>query len=630
MKMKTLFFIYNKSQAEKAWQYSQRSIKKENIILFPLNNEAYFYLKSKGINLKKITTFFLKKQKSRFPDSVKLNKNLSNLTYFKKLTINKDYRFLELNRIYLDYWLAILFETQDFITKAIKYFKPHKIIVFKRSDLKSFSHNDISFSFLNFSIRKVKPDAKVILIKENKPIRKMLKNNHLFLLIKIFIYNLLNNPISLLKLAYYFSQSRLNYYFTKNKKKATTYNILLHAHKHQLNNLIPLINKIKKEEIFNLILITGDLKLKEMILLEKHHIKHLNINKFSGHNKETKINLKYKKILKSFNSKKSKLALNNFFIKKKQPFLGIPYYYLLQKTVKTFFKQNFRYYYSIKKIFEILKPDLIININDFKISSLLLIKEAKHKRIPTLLLQHGLSGSEKIIDFVSDYYFAWGKHPHKTCYTKKSDKRKKQVKICGNFYIDHIRRDFKQGKLDFNNKSRLQNKKLITIGCLTTIYISEFKHAVSYHQLAKKISAAKLNNKKFQVLFRTHPGQSLAGIRSYKSSLLKFIKASDIIITEDTTAAINAMLYQKPLIYFNPCYKYLNPTFLKYKATLFATNINDVVKQIKKIVSDPVLVEKIFKNQKKLIYDCCYKLDGKSCNRVVSFIKEIVEPKNKN
>ena len=136
-------------------------------------------------------------------------------------------------------------------------------------------------------------------------------------------------------------------------------------------------------------------------------------------------------------------------------------------------------------------------------------------------------------------------------------------------------------------------KRVINIGCLLTLYEGEFKHAVSYLKLKKIIS--KFVN--FRLLIRGHPGLTPPGIRSEKGGLKEFIKNCDLIISEESSAGLEAMIYQKPVVYFNPLYNKCRLPFLEYKAVLEAENIYQVPKIIKKINS-PGLRKKMLKNQK--------------------------------
>jgi hypothetical protein len=64
-KIITLFLVYNRRQAKKAYKIIKNK-KNKHFVIFPLETNSYLYLKNKNYNLSQINKFFPKNKKDSF------------------------------------------------------------------------------------------------------------------------------------------------------------------------------------------------------------------------------------------------------------------------------------------------------------------------------------------------------------------------------------------------------------------------------------------------------------------------------------------------------------------------------------------------------------------------------------
>ncbi len=107
--------------------------------------------------------------------------------------------------------------------------------------------------------------------------------------------------------------------------------------------------------------------------------------------------------------------------------------------------------------------------------------------------------------------------------------------------------------------------------------------------------------------------------------IYELLHACDLLMTVHSTVALEAMIFDKPVITINLTGK---PDFFPYAESGAAIGVykkEDLVSAISKALRDPHVKENLEKNRKKFIYRHIYKLDGQASKRVANLIIRLIE-----
>lgn len=220
----------------------------------------------------------------------------------------------------------------------------------------------------------------------------------------------------------------------------------------------------------------------------------------------------------------------------------------VKKIVEEEFEPIFTDIYLSEYLLKSIKPKAILTSTDPDTKVLPYIKIAKSLGITTIGLQHGadFTGVNPIYYAESEYFVAWSKLAQQ--WAKKNIPVEKI--LIGHSQFHSIKRP-----------TRRKTGHRFNILLLTTI--NYYERQVPYF-LLKLLKALEKQDNKIKLTIRTHPSQPLENIKGLLTSkkiktmwdksdnLDDAIAGADAVIFENTTAGLDAMLAQKPVIYFNP------------------------------------------------------------------------------
>lgn len=204
-----------------------------------------------------------------------------------------------------------------------------------------------------------------------------------------------------------------------------------------------------------------------------------------------------------------------------------------------------------KQVLESTSPKAVITTTDPDIEVLAYIKTANQMHIKTIALQHGadFTGENPTYNAESKYYVAWSKLAKKW-----SQKNIPNSKIFA-------------GNSQFHSLEKVSKKSLAQSGPNLRIL---FLATMNYYErevpffLLKLLHALEKSSLKITLVIRTHPSQPLDNLRGLfiskkiditwddSRNLNEAISKANIIIFENTTSGLDAMLAKKPVAYFNP------------------------------------------------------------------------------
>ncbi len=266
---------------------------------------------------------------------------------------------------------------------------------------------------------------------------------------------------------------------------------------------------------------------------------------------------------------------------------------------------------------------------------ILYVLKAKQYQILTLMIQHGLDCEPFFLDEAyADYIAVWGEK-RKERYIKSSAYQPKEIRVTGNPLFDEF------SKQSYQATASIDSKQILFLGRPHSIEKSFF-HFRSPDEGINIISSLLeycQANPHIIVQFKPHPVEDLElltaalPIKEVKNfsitqeKPLPLIQDTDLVLVEDSTAALEAMLLNKPIVHvhFNPSKPVL--PIKSYNAGALATNKNTLFTALDCFVSRPS-GNAFIKGQRSFIRDFAYCTDGNSTGRVVKFLKDILKSVN--
>lgn len=108
-------------------------------------------------------------------------------------------------------------------------------------------------------------------------------------------------------------------------------------------------------------------------------------------------------------------------------------------------------------------------------------------------------------------------------------------------------------------------------------------------------------------------------------NLLNLLSVCDLLITAYSTVGLEAMVLDKPVITINLSGMPDKVDYAEEGAAIGVKNEAELVKAIKLLLYDQKTKDILAKNRKKYVYEHCYKIDGKSSERVARAIKGLIK-----
>lgn len=100
----------------------------------------------------------------------------------------------------------------------------------------------------------------------------------------------------------------------------------------------------------------------------------------------------------------------------------------------------------------------------------------------------------------------------------------------------------------------------------------------------------------------------------------------DLVITQDSTVALEAMVLDKPVITFNLTKRENRVPYVEKKAALGVSKSEDLLPVIKKALTDTETISGLKRGRMEFIKEYAYKIDGRSKERLLNILKDYVNP----
>lgn len=276
---------------------------------------------------------------------------------------------------------------------------------------------------------------------------------------------------------------------------------------------------------------------------------------------------------------------------------------------------------AAKKLISQYRPKLVITTHDPGPSALSFVAAAKVKGITTLVLTHGAPSD--IHFFYSDYQLIWGKLMRRLLV--RLDVPKHKLRLGGhpiyadyrNYFISHPRPSPSH-----------------TIGVITTgdgHY--EWYQALYFLDLFRVLKQFK----RYRIIIRTHSMQNFPALNRLAHHfglkitlnphlhLEEFINQADIIITQNSTAALVPLIAHKPTILLDPRFPFLSEGLIKlHNSAFFKPKTPKQLIQIIKQITSGKITPNYFKKQDQYIREFCGPIDAKIGERVAKKLLALI------
>jgi hypothetical protein len=231
--------------------------------------------------------------------------------------------------------------------------------------------------------------------------------------------------------------------------------------------------------------------------------------------------------------------------------------------------------------------------------------------------------------------------PTKTIVTNRKYKKelirkghypKNSIEVTGDLRYDFLAKK----KFDKNNICKEiglnPKKKIVLFGTYDAPLIKD-------RELLTKIVGASVNKiKDVQLLIKPHPNETKEFyeklVKKYKinavvaeGNIFPYLYVSDVLLMVNSTIGLEAAMLDKPFINMTFICNLDMWNYVKNGVALEAKYAEDLTNVIKKVLYNKAVRKKLAKNRKKYVEDQCYKIDGKSAQRIADVIKNTINKK---
>jgi hypothetical protein len=284
--------------------------------------------------------------------------------------------------------------------------------------------------------------------------------------------------------------------------------------------------------------------------------------------------------------------------------------------------------YPIEEIFQSWRPANIITSSEFWPFEYQIISAAKRRAIPSYMIQHGVM-DESWWPFLVDNFIVWGKPFQQEMLSFGAPEQR--IKILGMPSTDNI---FKNQLMFDNNQSTLQNNKFSCLIISQTnaagMYPEEFK---KFFSILKETVIAlpdvewriKLHPAEYSTLYNSLQMDVRTKLQILpKSTTLEMaVKNSDIAINLFSTAGLEVMIMQRPLVILD-----LSPRLSKNVwwpsrgGGVYASDSTQLQSIIGQLANDKDVVRQQIARQNEFISNC-FENRGNSAKAIIDHILSI-------
>lgn len=328
----------------------------------------------------------------------------------------------------------------------------------------------------------------------------------------------------------------------------------------------------------------------------------------------------------------------------------------IKQKIKYYFNRLFPYAVKCieiaKNMIETEKPDLILLLYEYGYFGRCLIFAANMKKIPVIAIQHGvIHKHHKGYIYPTEYISKTGSvcspfcpipnitavygSYHKDLLTTYSAYPKEKIVVTGQPRYDVLfNMDGKYSKEKFISKYNINSKNKIILWTTQCHVISDKENKNNFKAMFETLQ----NLKDVTLIIKQHPGEGKkytkmikAALKDYNLNIVITSKSSDIyeqlyvcdvMVTKNSTTAMEAVALNKPVIVLNLSGETDVIGYVTEGVALGVYNERDLTPTIEKLLKDD---SKLAENRDQYIEKYLYKIDGKSTERIVQLIEKTLD-----
>jgi UDP-N-acetylglucosamine:LPS N-acetylglucosamine transferase len=415
-----------------------------------------------------------------------------------------------------------------------------------------------------------------------------------------------------------FFTEKIKKWFRGNKKKI----LIIPMIETHTSIITPVIRKLKKNGNYELLTLgTGSLRERMKKSLGRAGIKSIPIEAFITKNvkKRTDDVIKFLKerwkILKSSKGFKSSLKC-----------MEIPIWDLVREDFEFYFSTRARiievvkYTETMREILDKERPDIIVSLDELSELGKPMALLARKRKIPLLIIQHGLFGKGSFIfgPSLATKKCVWGPYVKKLLLKRWFTKEQLVVTGCPKF--DALKEKRKDKEI-YRELGLEKGKPIITFLSQPVKEVENAAIAVlkTMKMFPDKQLVVKLHPREFSEKFYKQTAKRI-GVKikiTRDSDLYDTVRISDGVIGLWSTACLEVLILNKPLITVNLTNI---PYTFPYVERGGAIGVYKEENMKKAILSFEKQKEELERRRKGFIYEYAYKMDGKATERIIELI----------
>lgn len=277
--------------------------------------------------------------------------------------------------------------------------------------------------------------------------------------------------------------------------------------------------------------------------------------------------------------------------------------------------------------------------NDVRELERTVILSLRLRKIPSMVIQHGILAESNGHNFLlADKFAAWGKASVE--WYAKFDNPTARFEVTGNprfdMFINWVPRLSKRELCERLNLD--ENKGIVLFVTQQVNKFSSFWTDDTFWAITDKLLETMRQFPDKQLLIKADPYERLApyteriSVGSYINAvavrdidIYTLIYFSELVITQDSTAGLEAMILDKPLITVNLTKREDRVPYSGKGAALGVYEEVDLPSAIEKALTDQEINLKLKISRSAFLEEYAYKIDGKANERISSLLKYYIE-----
>ncbi len=305
-----------------------------------------------------------------------------------------------------------------------------------------------------------------------------------------------------------------------------------------------------------------------------------------------------------------------------------PKYKRIKYITKTWFKKTIKQIEATENLLNKEKPKKVIVLNENNMFGRTFVRVANLNNIETLYIQHGVLATHAYDKAISNKIAVWGEQVKDFLVERGTDPNK--IIITGSPGYDKLF-NFKSDKNKIYQELNLDPNKEIVLYTsqpfgfeiskennleIMTAFIKAVKNIPNKHAVIKLHPAE--HETSYKSLLKTFKKEDYTMCK--ETNIYELIDAAEILITQISTTALEAMILNKNIITVTTFLSSAISPYGKSKAALEVSNLDELQSTLKKILTDKELIKELEENRKKFVYSYNYKCDGKATDRIIELI----------